>query len=65
MAAIDDQIDALEAILNAGVSNASVDGQAVTYDLAAVRKRLSELRRERGTGTIKPIIASINMEAAH
>jgi hypothetical protein len=65
MAAIDDQITALEAILNAGVTTVSVDGQNVTYDLAAVRKRLSELRRERGTGTIKPIVAAINMEAAH
>ena len=60
MAEIDDQIAALEQILNAGVTSASVDGQSVTYDLAMVRKRLNELKRTKDPSK-KPLVASINM----
>lgn len=60
MAAIDDQIEALEKILNAGATSVSVDGQSVTYDLDMVRKRLNELKRQADPSK-KPLVASINL----
>jgi hypothetical protein len=38
------EIADLEAIHNAGAANVSTDGTSVGYDLAAIRKRLAELR---------------------
>ena len=38
------EIANLEAILNAGVQSASVDGLSSSYNLAEIRKRLAELQ---------------------
>ena len=38
------EIAQLEAILNAGARTVTIDGQTVTYDFDAIRKRLAELR---------------------
>lgn len=63
MATIEEQIAALEAILNAGVTSASVDGQTVTYDLAQVRKRLKELTRSNDPSK-NPTVASIDLQSS-
>ena len=36
------KIATLQAILDAGAAGVSVDGESVTYDLAAVRKEIRE-----------------------
>ena len=38
-------LETIDAILNAGVSSASVGDKTVTYDLPALRRRRSELLR--------------------
>lgn len=38
------EIEAIEAILNAGSQSVSVDGLSQTVDLAQLRKRLTELK---------------------
>lgn len=54
------EITQLEMILNTGATTVVVDGQKVTYDLAAVRKRLRELRRRQNPGK-RPVVSSINL----
>ena len=39
------KIATLQAILDAGASGVSVDGESVTYDLAAIRKEIRELKQ--------------------
>ena len=56
------EIAKLEAILAAGASQIQSDGQMVTYDLAAVRKRLTELPAQDDTlRTKRPRAARINL----
>ncbi len=56
----DAEIAELEAILNTGVSSVFVDGQKVTYDLQAVRRRLLELKRQQDPAC-RPPTATINL----
>jgi len=53
------EIARLEEILNTGATSIFVDGQKVTLDLAAVRKRLVELKR-RQDGR-RPPLSTINL----
>lgn len=58
--AIADQIAELEAILDAGASEVTVDGQRVRYDLDSVRRRLAELRRQQDA-TKRPRASQIDL----
>lgn len=40
------EIAKLEAILNAGASSVTVDGQSVTYDFDEIKARIAKLKRE-------------------
>jgi hypothetical protein len=51
----------IEAILNTGVSSATVDGQAVTYDLDQLRRRLRELKASDDDATKRPTSLKINL----
>ena len=60
MSSVAEQIENLEAILNEGVTEVFVDGQKTVYDLDAIRRRLTELRRQQDT-TRRPRTASIDL----
>ena len=51
----------LEAILQAGASSVVVDGQAVTYDLKSIRRRLRELKNTDDDATKRPPALSIDL----
>lgn len=55
------EIAEIEAILNAGVSSGTVDGQSVSYDLPALRKRLRELKDSDDTATKRPTSLKIDL----
>ena len=56
------KIAELQAILQAGASNVSVDGTSVSYDLAEVRRQLRELMASDNTQKgRRPVAASINL----
>ena len=57
---VETEIAELEAILNAGASSVGVDGQKVTYDLKAVRRRLRELRRQQDPSK-RPVVTTIHL----
>lgn len=57
---VETEIAELEAILNTGASSVGVDGQKVTYDLKAVRRRLRELRRQQDPSK-RPVVTTINL----
>lgn len=63
MANYQTEIQALEAVLNAGASSVQVDGMATRYDLAEVRKRLAELKAlddaAIDAGRVRPVVARI------
>jgi hypothetical protein len=58
--ALADEIAELEEILNAGVASVASEGTKADYDLAAVRKRLADLRRQQ-SATARPRCAQINL----
>lgn len=60
MPSTDEQIAALEAILNEGATEVFADGQKTVYDLAAIRIRLAELKRQR-SASLRPRTASIDL----
>ncbi len=56
------KIATLQAILDAGASGVSVDGESVTYDLAAIRKEIRELKQaDPNFRNMRPRAASINL----
>ena len=58
--AYETEIAQLEAILNAGTSDVTVDGVRTTFDLDSVRRRLAELRRKQDA-TKRPRAAQIDL----
>lgn len=58
--AYETEIANLEAILNAGASQVSVDGRNVAYDFDAIRRRLAELRRKQDA-TKRPRVAQADL----
>lgn len=46
VATLQADLDAINAILNAGVSVAYFDGQRIEYDLAALERRAASLQRQ-------------------
>lgn len=61
MADYSTEIAELEAILQAGATSVTVDGQTVNYDLTQVRRRLRELKQLDDTATKRPSALSINL----
>ncbi len=56
------KIATLQAILDAGASGVSVDGQSVRYDMAAIRKEIRELKAaDPNFRNRRPRAASINL----
>ena len=56
------KIATLQAILDAGASGVSVDGESVKYDLAAIRKEIRELKQaDPNFRNRRPRAASINL----
>jgi hypothetical protein len=58
--ATEDDIAAIEAILQEGASRVTTDGVTVQFDLAALKARLAALRRE-ATPTARPKIAQADL----
>lgn len=46
LATLQTRLDAIDAILAAGVSQAVIDGRSVTYDLKALASERDKIRRE-------------------
>lgn len=67
MANYQTEIAALEAILNAGTSRVSVDGLSTEFDLEAVQRRLTELKRkdqgEIVKGNVRPVASTIRLDS--
>jgi hypothetical protein len=61
--AYEDEIAEIEAILNAGVTDVATDAVRSSYDQAALRKRLAELKRQQSPAA-RPRCAQINLENA-
>ena len=57
---IETDIAALEEALNTGASEVYVDGQKVSWDLAAMRKRLVELKRQQDRRR-RPVVSTIDL----
>ena len=56
------KIATLQAILDAGASGVSVDGESVKYDMAAIRKEIRELQAaDPNFRNRRPRAASINL----
>ena len=51
----------LEAILNAGVTGITIDGNRTEWDLGEIRKRLVVLKNEDDTATKRPTRLGINL----
>lgn len=60
-----DEIARIRALLNSGATTISHDGQTVSLDQAALRRRLRELQATDSANPVKrPRVASINMSNA-
>jgi hypothetical protein len=51
---IDAALSQLRAILDSGATSVTVAGRIVTYDLAAIRRRIGELEHEQAGGGSSP-----------
>lgn len=62
----EDQVAKLEAILAAGATSVSVDGQSVSYDFASIRRRVRQLKHyielhREGAVKTRPVAARIDL----
>ena len=53
-------IEHLQEVLNSGNTSVTMDGASATYDLAAVRKRLNELIRQKNNLTKSSFMIGVN-----
>lgn len=58
------EIAQLEKLLNSGVKDTNADGQRTSFDLAAARTRLAELKRLTANTTARPVISTMNLSGA-
>ena len=56
------EIARLESLLNTGLTSQTTDGQSTAFDLAAIRKRLAELKADHeGSSYRRPRVATIDL----
>ena len=60
MATIAQEIADIEELLNTGATSVTVDGQSVSVDQAALRRRLAELRHQQ-TPARRPRVATLDL----
>lgn len=63
MKTLDERIAQLDAMLDAGVTTFTVDGETQTIDLAQVRKRRDELVAQKAAQT-RPTLVALNLGSA-